>query len=148
MTGPVPTQLVISATFTADPLVEAGFEPYPDRFERTHTLAEVAQLPDDHKGVTVAVTGPNLETRAEYRFLRTIGADVVGMSTGPEAAYLKAVGVRVAGLSCITNVAMEHGAAEVSHDEVVQVGGESGTEFSTLLLAALPELIALAKGEK
>jgi inosine/guanosine/xanthosine phosphorylase family protein len=95
-----------------------------------------------------SVWGPNYEESATIGWLRRIGADVVGMSTGPEAAYLKAVGVRVAGLSCITNVAVEHGAAEVSHDEVVQVGGESGTEFSTLLLAALPELIALAKGEK
>lgn len=95
-----------------------------------------------------SVWGPNYEESATIGWLRRIGADVVGMSTGPEAAYLKAVGVRVAGLSCITNVAVEHGAAEVSHDEVVQVGGESGTEFSTLLLAALPELIALAGGKR
>ena len=95
-----------------------------------------------------SVWGPNYEESVTVGWLRRIGADVVGMSTGPEAAYLKAVGVRVAGLSCITNVAVEHGAVEVSHDEVVHVGGGSGAEFSALLLAALPELIALAKGEK
>lgn len=93
-----------------------------------------------HRAVYASMWGPNYEEPATIGWLRKIGADVVGMSTGPEAAYLHAVGVRVAGISCITNVAVEHGSVEVSHDEVVQVGGESGGAFSSLLTAALPAL--------
>src|SRR5206468_5682406 len=56
-----------------------------------------------HKGVFVAVTGPNLETRAEYRFLRAIGADVVGMSTVPEVIVGVHANLRILGLSVITD---------------------------------------------
>lgn len=93
-----------------------------------------------HRAVYASVWGPHYEEPATIGWLRRIGADVVGMSTGPEAAYLRAVGVAVAGLSCITNVAVEHGAVEVSHAEVVQVGGAAGGDFARLLLDALPKM--------
>jgi len=94
-----------------------------------------------HDAIYASMWGPNYEERVTVGWLRKIGADVVGMSTGPEASYLHAIGVRVAGVSCITNVAVEHGAVEVSHDEVVEVGGASGAAFSSLLLAAVPALV-------
>jgi purine-nucleoside phosphorylase len=99
-----------------------------------------------HRAVYASVWGPNYEEAAMIGVLRRIGADVVGMSTGPEAAYLHAVGARVAGISCITNVAVEHGSVEVSHDEVVQVGGESGGAFSSLLVGVIAAIARLDRG--
>lgn len=78
-------------------------EPYSKKFI---TLAEDIALEQKlrlQKGVYVAVTGPNLETRAEYRFLRTIGGDAVGMSTVPEVITAVHLGMKVLGFSVITD---------------------------------------------
>ena len=71
-----------------------------------------------HRGVYVAVTGPNLETRAEYRFLRTIGADVVGMSTVPEVIVAVHAGMQVLGISVITDMCLPD-ALEVATVEAI-----------------------------
>jgi purine-nucleoside phosphorylase len=86
-----------------------------------------------HRGVYVAVTGPNLETRAEYRFLRQIGADVVGMSTVPEAIVARHMGMEVLGTSCITNPAAGVLPQPLHHDEVMEVAHRVKGEFSALL---------------
>jgi purine-nucleoside phosphorylase len=80
------------------------------------------------KGVFVAVAGPNLETRAEYRFLRTIGADVVGMSTVPEVIVGVHSGMRILGLSVITDMCLPDSLKPVSLEEVIEVakGAENG----------------------
>lgn len=96
-------------------------------------------------GTYASLWGPNYETAAEIGFLRRLGADAVGMSTGPEAALAQALGVRVAGVSCITNVAVETGGAEVTHAEVMEVGSSRRVELATLLLASLPVLDAIAR---
>ena len=68
-----------------------------------------------HQGVFVAVSGPNLETRAEYRFLRAIGADVVGMSTVPEVIVAVHAKMRVLGISVITDLCLPDALEPVEH---------------------------------
>ncbi len=72
-----------------------------------------------HRGVLVAILGPNLETRAEYRFLRTIGADVVGMSTVPEVIVAVHAGLRVFGLSVVTDVCLPDALAPADIDQII-----------------------------
>lgn len=78
-------------------------EPYSRRLLALAEQAALNRGQKVHRGVYVAVTGPNLETRAEYRFLRTIGADVVGMSTIPENIVARHMGMEVLGLSIVTD---------------------------------------------
>lgn len=80
----------------------------PYDFELIEVGLEIARRENfaAHRGVMVAVTGPNLETRAEYRFLRTIGADVVGMSTVPEVITAVHCGLRVFGVSVVTDMCL------------------------------------------
>lgn len=74
-----------------------------------------------HRGIYVAVTGPNYETRAEYRFMRRIGGDVVGMSTVPEVVAAVDAGMRVLALSAVTNVAKPDAPDAVNAMEVVDI---------------------------
>jgi purine-nucleoside phosphorylase len=78
-------------------------EPYSRRLLALAERIALAEGIKVHQGVYVAVTGPNLETRAEYRFLRAIGADCVGMSTVPEAIVGVQMGFEILGLTCVTD---------------------------------------------
>lgn len=91
-------------------------------------------------GTYASLWGPNYEPPKEIGQLRLLGADAVGMSTGPEAIFAKALGLRIAGLSCITNVAVEFGGGEVTHDEVVEVGAARRGAIAEVVLAILPRL--------
>jgi purine-nucleoside phosphorylase len=73
-----------------------------------------------HRGVYVAVMGPNLETRAEYRMLRAIGADVVGMSTVPEVIVARHMGLRVLGLSIITDACLPDALEPADIDAIIR----------------------------
>src|SRR5207244_7430061 len=75
-----------------------------------------------HFGVYLAVSGPSYETPAEIRAFARLGADAVGMSTVPEAIVARQCGMRVAGLSCITNLAAGRSKEKLSHKEVLETG--------------------------
>ena len=86
-----------------------------------------------HKGVFVAVSGPNLETRAEYRFLRGIGADVVGMSTVPEVIVAVHAGLRSLGISVITDVCLPDALQPVSLDDILETAAVAEKKLRTLV---------------
>jgi len=95
-----------------------------------------------HQGVYVALPGPSLETPAEYRFLIRIGADAVGMSTVPEVIVAKHAGLRVFGISCITDLAIEGVVAPLSFEEVVQAANEAQPKL-TLIIRELVRRMSL-----
>ena len=92
------------------------------------------------RGTYGAVGGPNFETPAEVRALRAAGADVVGMSTVPEATVARAGGQRVLAFSLVTNPAAGLGAGTLDHEEVMVVGKEAGKTLGVLLEALIPVL--------
>ena len=90
-----------------------------------------------HKGVFVAVAGPNLETRAEYRFLRTIGADAVGMSTVPEVIVAVHSRMRVLGLSIITDMCLPDALQPADVETIVAVANQAQPQLAKLVVGAL-----------
>lgn len=89
------------------------------------------------EGVYVAVPGPNLETAAEYRMLRTIGADIVGMSTVPEVIVAVHQGMRVLGLSIITDLCLPDALQPASVERIVAVARESEPRLTALVRGVL-----------
>ena len=90
-----------------------------------------------HEGVYVAVTGPNLETRAEYRFLRAIGADVVGMSTVPEVIVAIHAGMRVLGLSIITDMCLPDALEPATVERIIAVANRAEPMLTQLVRGVL-----------
>jgi purine-nucleoside phosphorylase len=94
-----------------------------------------------HKGVLVAVTGPNLETRAEYRFLRAIGADVVGMSTIPEVIVARHCGMRVVGFSIITDMCLPDALEEANVEKIIATANEAEPRLRALVTGVLEGIL-------
>jgi purine-nucleoside phosphorylase len=90
-----------------------------------------------HRGVYIALTGPNLETRAEYRFLRRIGGDVVGMSTVPEVLVAVHCGLRVLAFSIISNVCLPDALRHVGIDEIVATCNSAEPKLRRIVLRLL-----------
>lgn len=93
-----------------------------------------------HKGVYVAVPGPNLETKAEYRFLRGIGADVVGMSTIPENIVANHMGMRVLGFSIITDECFPDSLKAVNVEEIIAAAMEAEPKMTKIMKEVINKL--------
>ncbi|MCY3008935.1 MAG: purine-nucleoside phosphorylase [Planctomycetota bacterium] len=90
-----------------------------------------------HQGVFVAVAGPNLETRAEYRFLRMIGADVVGMSTVPEVIVAVHAGMRCVGFSVITDMCLPDALEAADVQKIIAIANDAEPRLTTLVTGVL-----------
>ena len=127
-----------------NPLIGENLDAFGDRFfdmtvaydKEYRTLAkataEELNIPLA-TGVYAWLTGPNFETPAEIRYLRTIGADAVGMSTVPEVLVARHSGIRVLGISCITNLAAGMTDNTLSHEEVKETADRIQNEFIRLV---------------
>jgi purine-nucleoside phosphorylase len=93
-----------------------------------------------HNGVYLAVEGPSYETPAEIYSFRTIGADLVGMSTVPEVIAARHSGIRVLGISCVTNMAAGTTDALLNQEEVLETAARVKTQFIALLRAVIPRI--------
>ena len=92
------------------------------------------------QGVYAALTGPSYETPAEIRYLRAIGADLVGMSTVPEVIAAAHLGIRVLGISCVTNMAAGILDQPITTEEVLETGERVKADFVALLRAVIPRM--------
>lgn len=93
-----------------------------------------------YEGVYAGLLGPSYETPAEIRYLRAIGADVVGMSTIPEVIAARHSGIKVLAISCVTNMAAGILDQPISHEEVLETGERVKGDFVALLRACLPRI--------
>jgi purine-nucleoside phosphorylase len=117
-------------------MTQAYWKPY-----REITLQAAKRLGKTiYQGVYAALLGPNYETPAEIRYLRTIGADLVGMSTVPEVIVARHMGVKVLAISCVTNMAAGILDQTINHEEVLETGERVKGDFLALLRAVLPEM--------
>lgn len=136
---------------TANPLIGPNIEEFGPRFpdmsrpydpeliRRAKAIAH-EQGYRVHVGVYVAVTGPNLETRAEYRFLHRIGADVVGMSTVPEVIVARHMDMRVCAISVITDECDPDNLKAVTLEEVIAVATEAEPRLTDIFSRLIREL--------
>jgi purine-nucleoside phosphorylase len=122
---------------------------FPDMTEaytksyRQHALA-AAKLLDQviYQGVYAGLLGPSYETPAEIRYLRIIGADLVGMSTVPEVIAARHMGIKTLAISCVTNMAAGILDQAIHHAEVLETAERVRSSFVALIKAVLPEIAA------
>lgn len=115
-------------------------EPYDKRLIELTKRIAIEEKIGIHKGVYVGLTGPNFETPAEYRFLRLIGADAVGMSTVCEVIVARHSGLRVLGISCITDECIPDRLEPVNFRKVIQVAQKVEPNLARLVKRLLREI--------
>lgn len=134
-----------------NPLVGPNDERFGPRFPdmtdcynpqfRQFVLDEANRLGGDiYEGIYAAMLGPSYETPAEIRYLRTIGADLVGMSTVPEVIAARHMGLHVLAISCVTNMAAGMTSEKINHEEVLETGARVRGKFLALLRSILPKI--------
>jgi purine-nucleoside phosphorylase len=117
-------------------MTEAYWKPY-----REIALDEARKLGSDlRQGVYAGLLGPSYETPAEIRYLRTIGADLVGMSTVLEVIAARHMGIKVLAISCVANVAADITNRPIRHAEVLETGERVKAGFAALVRAVLPRI--------
>jgi purine-nucleoside phosphorylase len=131
--------------FGTNPLIGPNVGPGPrfpdmtaiyDAAFRNHLKACARELGQTlHEGVYLGLTGPSYETPAEIRAFRVLGADAVGMSTVPEAIVARQEGLRVAGISCLCNMAAGILPQALTHQEVLEAGAAAAGRFESLVRA-------------
>lgn len=135
----------------SNPLIGSNLEEYGPRFpdmsepysKRLIALAEKVALENQlkvQKGIFIAVPGPNLETKAEYRFLRLCGADCVGMSTVPEDIVAVHSGIEVLGISVITDECFPDALQPVNVDEIIEVANKAEPKLTLLMKEVIAQL--------
>jgi purine-nucleoside phosphorylase len=115
-------------------------EPYDVELRRLAREVAADQRIVLREGVYVCVSGPNLETRAEYRMLRALGADVVGMSTVPEVIVARQAGMRVLGLSIITDQCLPDALEPANVADIIAVAGRAEPSLTALVRGVLERL--------
>jgi purine-nucleoside phosphorylase len=115
-------------------------EPYDGRLRALAREVALERRIVLREGVYVAVPGPNLETRAEYRFLRALGADVVGMSTVPEVIVAVHGGMRVLGVSIVTDVCLPDALEPATVEQIIAVANRAEPQLTALVRGVLERL--------
>ena len=134
-----------------NPLIGANLDEFGPRFpdmsepysKELITLAEKVASDNNipvQKGVFVAVSGPNLETRAEYRFLKNIGADIVGMSTVPENIVAVHSGIKVLGISVITDECFPDTLQPVNVQEIIETAQKTEPKLTLIMKNVIEQL--------
>lgn len=116
------------------------YAPYDPAYIREVEAVALAAGIRLHRSVYSAMTGPCLETRAEYRMLKILGADTIGMSTVPEVIVAVHAGLRTLGLSVVTDLCLPDALAPVNIDEIIATANEAGPKLETLILGFLARL--------
>jgi purine-nucleoside phosphorylase len=125
-----------------DDAIGPRFPDMSEAYDRNYRAVARDLTADYAEGVYAAVPGPSYETPAEIRYLRAIGADLVGMSTVPETIAANHMGLKVLGLSCVTNFAAGVIDQKLDHKEVLAVGEQIRETIVALLRRVVPRLAA------
>ncbi len=115
-------------------------EPYTERLIETAETVALDNAIKLHQGVYLATSGPMLETKAEYRFMRQLGADVVGMSTVPEVIAAVHMGLDVLGVSVITDECFPDALEPVSLDDVLEAAAKAEPKMTQIIIGVLERL--------